>query len=148
VFLNNQEVTEEIRTPEITRESSPLSQIPRVRTRLIDLQRKLGADGGVVMEGRDIGTVVFPQAQLKIFMVASPQERARRRRLELKAKGIDTPLEQVLAEIQERDQRDANRAASPLKPAADAVHLDTTGLTMEQQVEFIVSQAQAIVTGK
>jgi cytidylate kinase len=145
VFLNGREVTEEIRTPEITRESSPLSQIPRVRTRLIDLQRQLGRSGGVVMEGRDIGTVVFPQAQLKIFMVATPQERAKRRLLELQAKGLNQPLEQVLAEIQERDQRDAARSASPLKPAPDAVHVDTTGLTLTQQVAFIVEKARNII---
>jgi cytidylate kinase len=144
VWLNGRDVTNEIRTPEITRESSPLSQIPRVRQRLIALQRDLGKSGGVVMEGRDIGTVVFPQAELKIFMVASPRERARRRLLELEAKGMNPPLEQVLAEIQERDQRDAQRSASPLKPAPDAVHLDTTGLTLEQQVAFIVEKARKI----
>jgi cytidylate kinase len=145
-ILNGRDVSLDIRTPRITRESSPLSQIPRVRQKRISLQREMGKTGGVVLEGRDIGTVVFPQAELKIFMTASVEERARRRFAEQRVKGEPQSLEEVMADIRERDRRDQNRAASPLVQAQDAILLDTSDLTLEQQIAEITRQAQEKTT--
>ncbi len=137
VWLNGTEVTEEIRAPHISGMASKVSALSGVRRQLVAMQKLMGAAGGVVMEGRDIGTVVMPAAQVKIFLTASPEVRANRRCRELSLKGIDEPREKVLAEIIERDTRDSTRADSPLKPAADAVHLDTSTLSIEQVVDRI-----------
>ena len=126
VILNGEDVTEAIRTPDIALEASKRATDPRVREALVDKQRELIAEGDWVAEGRDIGTVVAPDAELKIYLTASPAERARRREI---------PLE----ELNERDERDMNRAASPLKPAADAIEVDTTGLAIDEVVDKIVS---------
>lgn len=126
VILNGEDVTEAIRTPEIGLEASKRATDPKVRAALVEKQRELIAEGDWVAEGRDIGTVVAPNAELKIFLTASPEERARRREI---------PLE----ELNERDERDMTRDASPLKPADDSIEVDTTGLTIEQVVDKIVS---------
>ncbi len=138
VFVDGVEITDEIRTLEIGQLASELSAIPAVRERLVAMQQEMAAEGGVVMEGRDIQTVVLPDAEVKIFLTASPEERARRRRLELQSRGTDVDFDQVLEEVKRRDHRDMNREHSPLRPAADAVHLDSTGLSIEQVVEKVL----------
>ncbi len=138
VFLGDEEVTSEIRTPEIASLASVVSAIPGVRAALVQQQQMLGAQGGVVMEGRDIGTVVFPHAEVKVFLTASPQERAARRHRDILARGQAAPsLESVRADQDERDRRDATRAVSPLIAAEDAVLMDSDGLTPEQVAEQI-----------
>ncbi len=142
VLLDGEDVTEQIRSPEVTTAVSSVSSVRDVRLALVREQRRLGKDGGVVLEGRDIGTVVFPDADLKIFMVASLEARALRRQRELAAKGISTDLEALMREIRERDEKDSSREESPLRKADDAIVLDTTALTIEEQVEFVVQKAQ------
>ena len=115
--------------------ASAVSALPAVRQFLLQLQRDLAASSNVIMDGRDIGTVVLPDAGLKIFLTASPEERARRRYLELQEKGSDTTLEAVLEDMRQRDHNDSNRAAAPLKAAEDAVMVDTTGCSLEEAVE-------------
>lgn len=145
VFLQGKDVTEEIRTPDVSRQVSAVSSHPAVRAVLVEQQRFLARDGGVVLEGRDIGTVVFPLAELKIFMIAEISERARRRRRDLAETGIEVDDETLVREIENRDALDSTRETSPLKKAADAIELDTSGLTIEQQVEFIVKKAREII---
>jgi cytidylate kinase len=144
VFVNNEDVTEAIRTPDVSRLVSPVSAHSAVRRELVAQQRALGrqAESAVVLEGRDIGTVVFPDADLKIFLTASPEERARRRLVELQERGHTADFETVLAEQNVRDTRDSQRADSPLKPAPDAIELLTDGLTIEQVVAEIVRLVQ------
>ncbi len=137
VYLDGEDVTDLIRTPEIDRIISQVSRVKAVRERMVALQRKIGKNGGVVAEGRDIGTVVFPNADVKVFLVASPQERARRRLNELQAKGVTISLDEVLADIQRRDKIDSTRKISPLKKAGDAIEVDTTNLSIDEQVEKI-----------
>lgn len=138
VFANDDEITQAIRTPEVTANVSLVSSHAPVRERLVERQRQLGRQGGVIMDGRDIGTVVFPQAELKVFLEASVQERARRRHLENLAKGLESAdLATQEQEIARRDAYDSSRAVSPLKPAADAIHLDTSNLTLDEVVEAI-----------
>jgi len=139
IFADGVDVTEAIRTADATRLSSPVSAIPGVRRRMVEMQREMGADGGVVMEGRDIGTVVFPNAEVKVFLIASPDERAKRRKLELAEKGIEADLAELAADMRERDERDSSREDSPLKQAEDAVAIDTTDLTIDQVVEHILA---------
>ena len=139
VFANGEDVSAAIRTPEATRASSPVSAIPGVRKRLVELQRRIASDGGVVMEGRDIGTVVFPDAEVKVFLTASAQERARRRVEQMKEMGVEADLEKTAEEMRERDLRDSSRATAPLVQAPDAVLVDTDGLTVEQVIEAIVA---------
>ncbi len=128
VLVEGRDVSAEIRTERISQLSSKLSAVPEVRGALLALQRRLGEGGGVVMDGRDIGTVIFPDADVKFFIFASPVARARRRYAELSAKGAAADPEQVLVELEERDRRDAGREHAPLKAADDAVALDTTEL--------------------
>ncbi|RKY90943.1 (d)CMP kinase [candidate division KSB1 bacterium] len=144
VLLDGEDVTDKIRTPEIDRAISYVSMVPAVRRRMVELQRQLGKQGGVVAEGRDIGTVVFPQADLKIFLVASVEERGKRRWKELQARGVEVPLEQVIEEIQRRDKLDSSRKLSPLKKAPDAIEVDTTKLTIPQQVEVILQKVREV----
>lgn len=132
VLLDGEDVSEAIRTPEISLLSSRVSAQPVVRQAMLRLQRALGRRGGVVLEGRDIGTVVFPQAEVKFFLLATAEERGRRRYEELKAKGLDVELEQTIAEVQARDAADSEREHAPLRQAADAVAIDTTRLTIDQ----------------
>jgi cytidylate kinase len=136
-FLNGEDVSEEIRSPEVSRGTSPISETAGIRTRLVDLQRAMGRRGGVVMEGRDIGTVVFPDADFKFFLVADPDERARRRFMEQQSKGIAQSMEEVKADLLERDRRDSTRAVAPLRRAEDAMEVDTTNLTLDQVIDHI-----------
>ncbi|MCU0458583.1 MAG: (d)CMP kinase [Bacteroidales bacterium] len=133
-YLNGEMVEREIRDREVSENVSPVSTIARVRARLVELQRALGAGGGVVMDGRDIGTVVFPDAELKIFMTASPEVRAQRRYLELVSKGLPADFEAVMRNISERDRIDSSREASPLRRADDAVILDNSDMTPAEQM--------------
>jgi cytidylate kinase len=138
LHIDGRDRSDDIRTPEISQGASIVSQHPEVRAALLDLQRRLGAEGGVVLEGRDIGTVVFPDAEVKIFLTASDRERARRRQMELKARGANTELETVLSEMRERDHRDSSRPLAPLRVADDAIHVETTGLSLDEVVEQVV----------
>lgn len=129
----------EIRAPDISQGASIVSSYPEVRSALLELQRSLGRDGGVVLEGRDIGTVVFPDAEVKIFLTASDEERARRRQAELASRGVDSDLATVMREMQERDRRDSSRPVAPLAAASDSVRVDTSGLSMDEVVAKLVS---------
>lgn len=142
VLLGGEDVTQAIRTPEVSQLASKVAAVPGVRHALVRLQQALGASGGVVMEGRDIGTVVFPEAELKVFLTASPEERARRRFAELEARGEQIAYETVLAEQRERDLRDQTRETSPLKPAPEAVILVSDGRTIEQIVEELATRVR------
>lgn len=138
VIVDGEDVTDEIRTPAVSDGASIVSVVPEVRAAMVARQRVLGAAGGVVMEGRDIGTVVFPDAEVKVFLEASLDSRARRRYDELRARGIDVDLEEVRRAQAERDRRDATREHSPMRPAADAVVIDTTNRTVEEVVGAVV----------
>jgi len=142
VLLDGQDVTTRIRTPEVTAVAAMVSRLPAVREKLVTLQRALACGRGVVMEGRDIGTVVFPNSPLKIFLKADPTERARRRLHQERNEGRDTTLEETALEITRRDQSDAERQISPLLAAPDAHEIDSTHLTPEQVVDRIVQLAQ------
>lgn len=142
IELDGKKVDDEIRLPEVTSIVSPVSAIADVRTLMVKEQRAMGKEGGIVLEGRDIGTVVFPNAELKIFMVADAHQRAIRRQNEFALKNISVPLEKLEQEIIERDKYDSNREISPLRKAPDAIELDTTALTIEQQVQFIIEKAK------
>jgi len=135
VLLNGQDVSSEIRTPEISLLTSRISACPAVRKAMVGLQRKMGESGGVVLEGRDIGTVVFPSAEAKFFLLATPQERGRRRYEELKAKGLDVDLERTIDEVVKRDAADSSRADAPLLQAEDAVPIDTTCMSIDDVLE-------------
>lgn len=143
VFVAGEDVSEAIRTPEMSSGASQVSAHPEVRAALLDLQRRLGAGGGVVVEGRDTGTVVFPRADAKFFLTATDEERARRRAAELAAKGLPADLDTVLRDTRERDQRDASRDVAPMVPAADAVQVDSTGKTLDQVVSEIEAEVRA-----
>ena len=133
-LLNGEDVSEAIRTPEISMAASDVSSIPEVRERLVDMQREMAKMQSVVMEGRDIGTVVFPNADTKIYLTASPEVRARRRYNELIAKGQDVEYDTVLEELIIRDRNDSTRETSPLRQAEDAVVLDTTDMTLPEAI--------------
>ena len=141
VFANNEEVTTEIRKNEISEGASDVSRYRAVRTALLHLQRELGASGAVVMDGRDIGTVILPNAQLKVYLDAAPEERARRRHQELLSSGEDVSLDEVLRLLLERDKQDMEREAAPLKQAEDAVYLDTTHQSVPQAIEAVLALA-------
>ena len=140
VLLGGADITEEIRTPEISQRASQVSTFKAVREKMVELQRAMGRDGGVVAEGRDIGTVVFPQADVKIYLDASPQERARRRFEELRSKGGEVPLEETLKEMEERDRRDRERELAPLSKAQDAIVIDSTNFGVDRVVERIMQE--------
>jgi len=142
-FLNGTNVEQEIRNMEVSQGVSEISAIGEVRKVLVDQQRKLGANKGVVMDGRDIGTVVFPDAELKIFMRAELKERARRRQKELLERGENITLGQISKNLEIRDGLDSSRKESPLIPAKDAIEVDTTHLTFEEQVDQILGLANA-----
>jgi cytidylate kinase len=143
VRVDGKDVTSAIRTPAVALGASKVAMLPGVRRVLVAQQQRAGAQGGVVMEGRDIGSVVLPNAELKIFLVASPKVRARRRWLEHQQEGGAVSLEQTLEEIHDRDRRDSHRAASPLVRAADAVLLDNTAMDAEETARLIVLLAEA-----
>jgi len=138
-FLDNKDVSLEIRDPEITRGVTGVCEIKEVREKLVSLQREMGKRKNVILDGRDIGTVVFPDADLKFFMVADIDIRAERRLAELKEKGMVTSLEDVKKDIMRRDKRDSSRSNSPLRPAEDSILIDTGNLTIEEQAEIIIS---------
>ncbi len=139
VFLNNQEVSDQLRTEECAARASQLAAYPRVRSALLAKQHAFRISPGLVAEGRDMGTVVFPDAKCKVFLTASVSERARRRQKQLKKQGISASLDRLLKEIEARDSRDENRAISPLRPAADAVLVDSTELSIDQVVQRIAA---------
>lgn len=147
VLLNGEDVSLAIRTPEVSAKVSPVSAYKCVREKMVEQQRILGRNGGVVMDGRDIGTFVFPQAELKIFLNASVEERAKRRQKELMEKGIYETLENLMDNIIQRDNYDSTREISPLKKAEDAVEIDTTYLTIPQQCQKIIELAKKIILG-
>lgn len=144
VLADGNDVTHHIRTPEISRLTSPLSALPCVRTCMVALQQQMAARQGVVMEGRDIGTVVLPHAQVKVFLTASPHARASRRHAELAVRGIDYSLDDLEREIRERDERDATRDTSPLSAAPDAVLINSDLLTADQVAAQILALAQGV----
>lgn len=143
IFLNGQDVTAEIRLPQVSAAASPVSAVAAVREQMVPKQRELAAKGRVVLDGRDIGTVVLPQADCKIYLTASLDERAERRYKELLLKGLPADLAEVRRDIEERDYRDTHREASPLRQAEDAVYLDTTGLSIAQVLQKVRSLAEA-----
>ena len=144
MYLNGEFLGERIREHEISHYASAVSAIPAVREYLFDMQRSIADENDVIMDGRDIGTVILPDAQLKIFLTATAEERAERRTLELKEKGQPADYAQILADIKERDERDSSRAIAPLKPAADAVLFNNSGYTPERSL----SEALTIVKDK
>ncbi len=139
-LLNGEDVSEAIRTPEVTKLVTPVSANARVREVLVDQQRAIGASGSWVVDGRDIGTVVFPQACCKIFLTASAETRAQRRFLELQSKGSPLTLEEILADQQQRDHADSTRAVAPLRRAESAVELDSSAMTLDEVVAWIVER--------
>jgi cytidylate kinase len=143
VTVDGLERGDELRSPEVSRGASVVSAHPGVREALLALQRSFGREGGVVLEGRDIGTVVFPDAEVKFFLTASDEERARRRFEELRSRGASAVLSEVLAEVRARDARDSERDVAPMRAAADAALLDCSTMTVEQVVATIVDAARA-----
>ena len=139
VLLNGEDVSSEIRTPPASMAASDVSAVPAVRAFLFDLQRDIASRNSCIMDGRDIGTVVLPHAQVKIFLTASAEERAQRRFVELQAKGSTVSYQSVLDELIERDYNDSHREIAPLKPAEDSVVLDTTGVSLEDQIASIIN---------
>ena len=144
VYLNGRDVTEEIRSPEMSLGSSAVSAVPEVRSHMVRLQREIGSSGGIVAEGRDMGTVVFPDTPAKFYLDASPEERARRRWLQLKEMGMDEEPEKVRREMDERDQNDTSREHSPLKKADDAINIDTTGMSIDQVIEKLADKVKEL----
>lgn len=138
-FLNGGDVTGKIREPEVSVAASNVATIPAVRLKLVELQRKMAENGNVIMDGRDIGTYVLPDAELKIFLTASVDERARRRFEELRQKGADVDFEEVKRDIEYRDKNDSEREFAPLKPAQDSIILDCTDLSIEEVTDKIMS---------
>ncbi len=139
VLLCGDDVSEDIRKPEVSMAASDVSKVPQVRAFLLDLQRQMANDYNVIMDGRDIGTVVLPNAQIKLFLTASAEERATRRYNELIAKGKDVNYDTVYKELVERDYQDSHREVAPLKPADDATIIDTTGNNLEQSVDLLMN---------
>ena len=137
MYLDEEDVSSRIRMPEISLCASDVSTLPAVRSYLLDMQRRMAKNNNVIMDGRDIGTVVLPDADLKIFMTASAAARAQRRLLELQSKGIRANFEDVLKDIEYRDKQDSSRAAAPMKAAEDAVILDTTNLNLEESYRLL-----------
>lgn len=139
VFVNGEDVSDKIRTPEVSMGASAVSAIPRVREFLFDLQKRIAAENNVVMDGRDIGTVVLPNADVKIFLTASPEERARRRHKELTEKGQSVTFEEVLADVNKRDYNDTHREIAPLKQAEDAILCDTTDVDLQGAIDMLTN---------
>ena len=142
VFMNGEDVTDEIRSVEVTRNVSAVSALKEVRTRLVHLQQEIAENHSIIMDGRDIGTVVLPQAEIKIFLVASVEERARRRFIENQEKGIEMSYEELVEDIRRRDHIDSTRKESPLRKAEDAIEVDTTKMTIEDVVKVVTALIQ------
>ena len=138
IFLNGEDVTNKIRTPEVSKFVSPVSALKIVRDKMVDIQRKIAEGKNAIMEDRDIGTVVFPNANVKIYLDATPEERANRRMKQMAEKGIKLDYQQVLQEIIERDTRDLNRAIAPLKKADDAIYVDSSNMTIDEVTNKII----------
>ena len=138
IFLNGEDVTKRIRENDVNNFVSPVSTIKVVRDKLLEIQRKIAEGKNVIMEGRDIGTTVFPNADVKIYLDATPEERARRRVLQNKEKGIETSYEEVLENIKDRDYRDSNREIAPLRKAEDAIYIDSSDMTIEEVVDKVI----------
>jgi hypothetical protein len=145
VFVGDVDVTNPIRENDVTNNVSWISAIPEVREKLVSLQQQIASQGGIVMDGRDIGTVVLPDAELKIFLVASVDERAERRYKENLERGISADLEVLKKEIADRDYKDSHRSVSPLRPAEDSITFDTTGVSISDVVAFIEEKAKKIL---
>ncbi len=148
VWMDGEDVSEQIRSDEVTRNVSDYCAPSVVREALVRQQREIGKSNSVVCEGRDIATVVFPDADLKIYMVASVEERARRRQKDFEKMGVYKSIDELVKEISVRDHKDSTRANSPLQKAAGAEELDTTGMTLESQIDFIVNKAIALIQSK
>ncbi|NCB07998.1 MAG: (d)CMP kinase [Bacteroidia bacterium] len=147
-FLNGENIEDEIRRLEVSQNVSPISTIAEVRHEMVKQQRENGKNKGIVMDGRDIGTVVFPDAELKIFMTASPEIRAQRRFLELQEKGMETDFSDILKNVEERDKIDSTRAISPLKKADDALVLDNSHLSREEQLAWTLEKVKELTNKK
>jgi cytidylate kinase len=145
IYMDGEDVSDKIRSPQIDRNISPVAANQHIRSIMVEKQREMGRDGGVVMDGRDIGTVVFPAAELKIFMKASVEERAQRRLKELEQKGIEMDFNKVVADIEYRDQQDTSRNFGPLKKADNAIEIDTTRLSIEEQIGKIMEIARRTI---
>ena len=144
-YLNGELVEKEIRSIEVSNQVSPIAAIPFVREAMVEQQKKMGENKGVVMDGRDIGTVVFPNAELKIFVTASAEVRAQRRYDELKAKGMKADFDDILKNVQERDYLDSHREISPLRKADDAIELDNSFMTIDEQNEWLLSRYKEVM---
>lgn len=143
-YLNGELVEQEIRGMEVSNNVSPIAALPFVREAMVAQQQQMGKDGGVVMDGRDIGTVVFPDAELKVFVTASAEVRAQRRYDELKGKGMEADYEEILKNVQERDYIDSHREVSPLKQADDALLLDNSNMTISEQKEWLLERFREV----
>ena len=140
ILLNSNDVSVQIRTPEVNNLVADIAKIPGIRHEIVRHQRKIGQEGSIIAEGRDLTTIVFPDADFKFYLDASVKERAKRRFAELQAQNVDTTLEAVETEISARDEKDTTREHSPLRAAEDAIHVDTTGKTIDEVVDFIVAR--------
>ena len=147
VWLNGEDVSTEIRQANVTNHVSAVSALTSVREALVQIQRQIATNQNCVLEGRDIGTIVFPDAEIKFFLVADDRVRAERRQLDLKALGENKSIEELMAEIRRRDKLDSERDHSPLRKAEDAIEVDTTNLTIDGQVDFMVSKVKSITIG-
>lgn len=143
-YLNNENVESEIRTMEVSSRVSPIAAVPFVRAALVAQQQKMGEDKGIVMDGRDVGTVVFPNAELKIFVTASAEVRAQRRYDELKAKGMEADFEEILENVKERDYIDSHREVSPMRKADDAIELDNSHISIAEQKQWLIEQYKRV----
>lgn len=147
MYLNGEDVSEEIRTPEASMAASRVSAVPAVRAYLFDLQRNIANENNCLMDGRDIGTVVLPNADVKIFLTASAEVRATRRFKELQEKGIECNYDEVLSDMIKRDYDDSHRAIAPLKPAEDSITVDTSNFTLEQSIEAVIKTVEDKING-
>lgn len=145
VYIDGNDITNKIRTPEVNAKVSDISKIRDVRTELVKLQQRFGLNNNLIVEGRDTTTVVFPEADLKIYLTAEVSERAKRRYLEFLEKGVQVKLEEVEKSIKNRDRIDSNRDVSPLKKAEDAIEVDTTNLTVQQEIERIIKRVEELI---
>lgn len=143
-YLNNENVESEIRTMEVSSRVSPIAAVPFVRAALVAQQQKMGEDKGIVMDGRDVGTVVFPNAELKIFVTASAEVRAQRRYDELKAKGMEADFEEILENVKQRDYIDSHREVSPMRKADDAIDLDNSHISIAEQKQWLIEQYKRV----
>ena len=143
ILLNSDDVSIQIRTPEVNKLVADIAKVPEIRNEIVKHQQKIGEEGSIIAEGRDLTTIVFPDADFKFYLDASVKERAKRRFADLQAQNVDTTLEAVETEISARDEKDTSREHSPLRAAEDAIQVDTTGKTIEEVVDFIVAQVSS-----